>query len=579
MKKRLLKAGALILCIMMCLCGTVSTFAAWTPLLPADQKQAKIEIDVTVDGEVTTNMHATAFRIIKVNVEDVNKDDPSKPEFNQPADPVYTWAPGVAKWVAAKYPAYIETTNSNAVAEAYTKWYNEDGSPAEEIVPFIDALAAAIKSHDSLIEFPYTADGFIEGTDPLVQSAVFGEDKKATIQNLSKGSYIVLIEGGNEIYQPSVANLTPIWRETEGDQPAGWYVNSPAILKLKHTGVSLVKTVSRQEAGPYGEAVSAGIGDNVYFNILADVPQYSENAISDTFKVRDEAAVGLQFTDALTVYGVKGTEKTPLTKGTDYTMTTTGATETVSGTFTLDFKYANVKTYDDVLITYRTLVTDKAVVGPAGNPNTAHMDYSNNPYSAASLKTINDVATVYTYGMDLTKTNKDGSQKLGGAVFTVEKKVGDTWSQVRFVADSEGVYHRVTTGGVTKITSGNTTEKLGKLDLRGLDVGTYRIKETQAPTGGYVVLKDYVTIKIIDTVDKDGTKNTIDGILDDGVANSTDAANVKGYIARSIPNSMGFDLPLTGGMGTILFTAGGIVLVAGAVVLLLVANRKKSRRG
>ena len=67
----------------------------------------------------------------------------------------------------------------------------------------------------------------------------------------------------------------------------------------------------------------------------------------------------------------------------------------------------------------------------------------------------------------------------------------------------------------------------------------------------------------------------MDGILDDGKVNS----GVKtGYLALTVKNSKGFDLPLTGGMGTILFTAGGIVLVAGAVVLLLVANKKKSRR-
>lgn len=580
MKKWLLKVGVLILCITMCLCSTFSALAAWIPLAQEDSTKGQIQIKVTLDGEVTTSMHATAFRIIKVSVQDVSENpDDGDPQY-QPADPVYTWAPGVAAWVAKHHPTYIDVENNNAVTEAYTKWYNEDKTPAEEIVPFIDALAAAIKSRDTDIKFEWDEESkkFVEDGDYLVASANFGTDKTATIDKLSKGSFIVLIEGGNQIYQPSVANLTPIWREAEGTNPAGWYVDSPVELLLKHTGVGIVKAVSETKAGPYGPAVTSSMGDRVYFKITADVPQYSDKAIAKTFTIRDTASAGLTFTDTLKIVGVKadGTTGSELTKGTDYTLTT----EPDSGEFTVAFTYnETVAGYEKVEITYDTLVSDKAVTGSVGNPNTAYLDYANDPYSANSLKTIEDKATVYTYGMELTKTTTGSTPSpLGGAEFTLERQVEGVWQEVQFKRDSAGVYHHVRGSGVTRVVSSSETDNKGKIVLSGLDAGEYRVKEVVAPAGGYVLLKDYVYLTIADTVNAAGKEDTIDGIPDTNGANLTGDLATKGFIARSIPNSKGFDLPLTGGMGTLLFTAGGIVLVVGAVVLLLVANRKKSRR-
>ena len=88
---------------------------------------------------------------------------------------------------------------------------------------------------------------------------------------------------------------------------------------------------------------------------------------------------------------------------------------------------------------------------------------------------------------------------------------------------------------------------------------------------------DYIYFTITDVVDAKNDPG-MDGIPDKDGKNVTNEGAENGYLALTVKNSKGFDLPLTGGMGTILFTAGGIVLVAGAVVLLLVANKKKSRR-
>ncbi|MCI8589528.1 MAG: isopeptide-forming domain-containing fimbrial protein [Clostridiales bacterium] len=578
MEKRLLKAGALILCIVLCLCSAVSVFADWVQLAPTDSKKGIVEVKIdTSKGEVPTGMRATAFRIIKVSVDDVNEGTGKEP-FYQPADPVFTWAPGVARWVERVYPAYIDTKHHDAVTEAYSELETD----SEEIVLFIDRLAAAIKQGEQGIVFKKNADGtFKESTDPLVASASIGaESGTASIRGLSKGSYIVLIENGNKIYKPSVANLTPVWREAQADgTKAGWYVDSPIQLQIKDAEIGVAKTVSDKEDGTFAPTISAGIGDRVYFDIVADVPVYLPNAVSKTFVIRDELSAGLTFdkSNEPAVYGVSGDKETKLTKDNEYTFTTAAGNDVLSGKFTVTFgNYDKISAYEKIRVTYSTLIDEKAKTGSDGNKNTVYIDYSNNPYSQDSKKTIASEATVYTYGLNLTKTNKTGDL-LSGAVFTVERQVGSDWEKLYFIKDSSGTYQRVTSGGIDRVET-DSGKNLGKMNLRGLDAGSYRLKEVQAPAGGYVVLRKYVTFVITDEKLANG-ENGIDGIPeDDKGANLAGAEASNGYVSLTVKNSKGFDLPITGGIGTILFTVGGILLVAGAFVLLLFANRQKTRR-
>lgn len=581
MKKTLLKVGTWILCALLCLGGAFPALAAtWVELGEGDSKAGQIHVTVDTD-EVVSGMRATAFRIIKVNVAKITEGEGS-PSF-QPAEPVYTWAPGVVDWVKENGSDYIDA--DGAVTEAYINYFKQKDKPSEDptFIEFIDKLSAAIANGDT--KFKKNEDGFFDSADPLAVSNQFGGSKDTTISGLSKGSYIVLIEGGQKIYQPSIANLTPVWQttDTEGVDKDGWYVDSPVSVNIKAADVSIVKTVSDTGAsGSYGPAASAGIADTVYFNIRADVPKYPKNALAKTFVISDTVSDGLAVPSTLKVFGIKGdgSANQELTANTDYTLTIDQESRIFTVTFT--DKYERVADYKQVEITYNTTVTAQAVTGKTGNPNTAYLDYANDPYNTESKNTINSKAIVYTYGLNLTKTTDNKITPLPGAVFVLEKKTGDAWSEkpvqnnlVRFVMDESGSYHRVLSGtdASTSVISG--TE--GKLLLKGLDTGEYRLQEIKAPEGGYVVLKDYVYFTITDTVDGD-KKNTPDGILDKESANLEDTSAVNGLIAYTIPNSKGFDLPLTGGMGTLLFTAGGIVLVVGAVVLLLVANRKKSRR-
>ena len=103
------------------------------------------------------------------------------------------------------------------------------------------------------------------------------------------------------------------------------------------------------------------------------------------------------------------------------------------------------------------------------------------------------------------------------------------------------------------------------LTLSGLDADTYYLTETKAPDG-YNKLGSPIEITITDT-------DPADGIVNDGA----DGANgADGYVEQTVKNSDGFQLPTTGGIGTILFTAGGILLMGlGVIVLVFVILRRR----
>lgn len=98
------------------------------------------------------------------------------------------------------------------------------------------------------------------------------------------------------------------------------------------------------------------------------------------------------------------------------------------------------------------------------------------------------------------------------------------------------------------------TDDNGDAYIYGLVEGTYYLMETKAPTGYNAIT---TPIKVV---------------VNKGVANAE-------YIVKiSITNSNAFTLPQTGGMGTVLFTIGGVALIAVACTLLFVAKKKKTSR-
>lgn len=495
----------------------------------------------------------TAYRLMDVNIDDA---------ADQPVDPVYKWVDALAGWVRGHYPTYIGTGTDNSVQEAFST-----AADTDDIAAFYDALAAQIRSGNITLD---------NKTAPADGGAV-------DITGLKMGNYLVLVENGMKVYSPSAVNLVPVWNSEKNV----WEMSTPAEVTLKYKEVSVTKTAETADDSD----ITASIGDRVNYTVTADVPGYPAATLDDnkTFNIYDTLEEGLALdAGSIQVTGyVGGTEGTATDLTAEnagksyYTLTTTGAKDLDNSdvSFSLVFNYDNLKDgsnvkFDTIQVTYSAVVNKDALVlngnTDTGNlGNTAKLSYSNNPYATTvSHKDVKDDAKVYTYGIKITKVDSDDDRiLLPGAEFTVSLSENGS-NPISFVKTGDGAYRKAESGtetGDTTVTVGaEGSGAQGMLTLFGLDAGTYYLTETKAPDG-YNKLGSPVAITITDT--------NPNGIVDDG-AGGADGAD--GYVEQRVENSDGFQLPTTGGIGTVLFTAGGVLLMGlGVIVLVFVSLRRR----
>ncbi|MST72777.1 SpaA isopeptide-forming pilin-related protein [Olsenella porci] len=215
---------------------------------------------------------------------------------------------------------------------------------------------------------------------------------------------------------------------------------------------------------------------------------------------------------------------------------------------------------DDISVEYTAELLTGANIGSAGNVNTSHITFSNNPNNKDSKGTTPDHTTkVFTYKLVVKKVN-EAQNPLSGADFTLYK-----------LDRSDGTYKEVPTqvDGVDL----KTVEKGTTFTFKGLDEGNYKLVETTTPKG-YNTMAD-VLFTIQSTTDDDAqTLKGLSGDVTGGTAEFTPSV-ADGSLTTTIQNNSGSILPSTGGMGTTVLYVGGAVLAVVACVGLAIRHNKR----
>lgn len=216
---------------------------------------------------------------------------------------------------------------------------------------------------------------------------------------------------------------------------------------------------------------------------------------------------------------------------------------------------------------------------------------------AGNTKTTADsTAAVYNYNFTLFKKSNElnnpddagsGHRPLAGAGFTLysDNTMNTPVSMVKVdaTATTDAYYRPALAGetGVTELLADMGTDQ-NTLLVRGLDVGSYYVKETKTPSGYYAPKGGF---KLELTAERDAKESLVKILAKGGFSalKEADRALVqrdgvnKGLnrFEADLLNSSTPVLPTTGGVGTVMFTVVGLLCMGAALWFFLFARRRR----
>ena len=520
----------------------------------------------------------------------------------------------VAYTLNSAYEGFFKTKVDNgsslsgeALSEAAYNYVNAqvgtDGSNGAE---FAKAILGWILENNATVDATHTTATTTDGT--------------TVINNLAYGYYVVYPLGATDTSAApgtgqdytSVASLVSV---TDTNATVNMKSNYPTVDKKiiptqSGSGITVGAIVDGSWEGnhqmelddendpedtiaPHGavdekKAGDFAIGDTVTYQLTSKVPDMT-GYNSYTFKFTDTLSKGL---DLKAILSVKvGDTELKAGKTGDNTYLPTYTTND-NGTHTLTISFNNFynnfmnRTGETITVVYTATLNKDAVIGMNPNTNKAVVEYSNNPKSDGTGKSEPSIVDVHTFNFTIFKYYLKGETQTGlaNAEFELYKAneagdAADTNAKINIVKVKDGEYRQATpeeaaAGGFKSdvIVSGTN----GKVLVKGLDAGTYYLRETKAPEGYNKLLSD-IKVEITATYGTDGklasykVDYTYNGVKKDG-----DAITSKDNSPEvAVENKTGAQLPSTGSKGALMVTLAGIVLF-GALTASKAFGKKKA---
>lgn len=452
-----------------------------------------------------------------------------------------------------------------------------------------------------------TSSGEGQGADLKLTT----ENGKITVNDLTQGYYCFVETDLGTKNQKYILNQTPHYFKVNADSTSDTFTitstgtlvinpNEDANLTIEvvDTQPDVDKKVKNRNPKTgekdWVDASDYSVGDEVPYTITVKVPHellaaYEDDSTDAVLTVKDTPK-NLWVVEGTIEAKPSGENAEAVTDGVDITVDETESPDHGKGftaTFTKSALKALVGDGDTFVITYKAVLKDTAVMTVAGNPNTVSLEYSNKigtdgKIVPGSKKEIHNSAVVYTFKITIEKRGENATGALlDGVKFDLYKRDDNgtvKGSDIGFTDENKN-------NKFVKVKENLTTES-GYVSASGLANGDYYLVETKTADKTYNLLSGPVKVTLNVQYTTTWTKTEIydnDGNLihrDERETKETFGNTVdekkEGYTKIVVINRRGFNLPTTGGFGTLLFSGIGVLLVVAGVGVLL-SLKKKNR--
>lgn len=421
---------------------------------------------------------------------------------------------------------------------------------------------------------------------------------------LEPGYYLLLVSttaANNRTYMP-VTVFVQVKNGNVKVYAAGSELADDLTAVFKHEegpAINVRVNDDSRDIDDWKKTAGGRVGEPMDFYMEVSTPAYTDNSFNITKLTANCQLAGLNY--------VEGSMKaTTLPKADSDAVegAIIGTPACTDGNLTVELDYSKIRNAATgrglIYLHFQATVAPDAVAESEASA-TARLEYVFSMEANKTKTTADSTAAVYNYDFTLFKKSNElidpnnagsGHRPLAGAGFILyaDEAMNTPVSMVKVDATATtDAYYRPATAAEITAGTGIVTEmdaNMGNdnntLSIRGLDVGSYYVKETKTPSG-YYAPKGSFKLELAAVLN---TGETLDKQLASGGFSNLDKADtlliqhkeVNKNLNRfevHLLNSSTPVLPTTGGVGTVMFTVIGLLCMGAALWFFLFARRRR----
>lgn len=434
-------------------------------------------------------------------------------------------------------------------------------------------------------------------SDPVEKVADAGNKVQMTFE---PGYYLLWVSTtttNNRTYMP----VTVFVQVKNGDvkvYAAGSEITNELTAVFKHEeGPAINVRVNDDSRGTdeWKETAGGRVGETMDFYMEVSTPAYTDNSFAFTTLTAKCQLAGLN-------YVADSMKATTLPKADSDAVegAIKGTTVGADGNLTVELNYSKIRNAATgrglIYLHFKATVAPDAVTKSEASA-TAKLEYVFSMEAGNTKTTADSTAAVYNYDFTLFKKSNElidpsnagsGHRPLAGAGFILyaDEAMTKAINMVKVEANGDvGAYYRPALAGEAGAVAqmdANMGNDNNTLSIRGLDVGSYYVKETKTPSGYYAPKGIF---KLDLTAERDARESLVKDLASGGFTETKEADRAliqkkslnaeKNRFEADLLNSSTPVLPTTGGVGTVMFTVIGLLCMGAALWFFLFARRRR----